>query len=194
MKRLALLAASVAALILFTACPDNKPTDEPVVIPDGTYRETAHYIVSRNLEDGSIIQEADTVFATTLIISSGEFIYEDMCSDKEPNVNYTNYSPHFIYFSNYYCPIYVYDNVDWILYSNPICKTPNITPDGFFVIQRPCFINGPMDIVDTNYIYRTPVKKNGDTYMFEQKHSFPCYNNTQHNYSISHTLTPLSNQ
>ncbi|MDE5606251.1 MAG: hypothetical protein K2I68_03005, partial [Bacteroidales bacterium] len=105
MKRLALLAASVAALVLFTACP-NKPTDEKVVIPDGTYEETAHYMVYRTYDDKQVLVK-DTFISAIVDITDKYFVYRDMCRDTQvyvfPSGTIVTYRPHFIYLEDGYC-------------------------------------------------------------------------------------------
>lgn len=108
MRRLSVLAAAAAACLLFTACP-NKPTDEPVTIPDGLYEETAYYqthdVFHHPDKDTTMYRTLDTVYRTTVAIVGGDFIYPDLCSDSiksDPNLPTIFYN-HFIWQSRWYC-------------------------------------------------------------------------------------------
>ena len=146
MKRLALLVAVVAALILFTACPDNKPTDPvPVVIPDGTYRETCECVYEcwtykGDTVDGNLM--TGVPFYDTVTIIQGEFIYNPCDDTLRGSGNCL------IYEATYYCetgrvPAYV-------------------TSDGYVHFDSVCIYGHPF-----NFNYQVPVYSYGDGYQFE---------------------------
>lgn len=184
MKRLALLVASVVALVLFTACPDNKPTDEPVVIPDGTYEETAHYMVYKTYDDTQVLAK-DTFISAIVDITDKYFVYRDMCRDTYvyvfPSETIVAYKPHFVYLEHAYC------------HECQATRYPaQVTEDGYVLVKDPDFAFGYAltDFLykDSSYQREFRIFKNGEAYQFEQEHDFSA------NYRISHTLIPLSDQ
>lgn len=108
MRRLSILAAAVAACLLFTAC-HNKPTDEPVTIPDGLYEETAYYQLHDAYyypDNDTTYRTWDTVYRTTVAIVGGDFIYPDLCRDTVSPGDHllpTIFGDHFIWLSDWYC-------------------------------------------------------------------------------------------
>lgn len=187
MKRLALLLAAVAACVLFTACPDNKPTDEPVVIPDGTYEETAHLTIYTWSHDYSAMRDTlrlwiDTVQSAIVDVKDGLFMYRGMCQDTihkwalyEPYL--VIYSSPFIYADDSYCE------------ECKVSRYPaKATKDGFVLFEEPAFAKLTPLYKGASKKFR--VYQNGDTYQFEQRHD----SIDRATVISKNTLTPLSNQ
>lgn len=189
MRRLSILAAALAACLLFTACP-NKPTDEPVIIPDGVYEETARYcyrhivgdIYPYTERDTSVRFLLDSVFTASVIISGGDFIYPDMCKDTAFILPSTHivWNDHFIYSSNSYCTLN---------------RNPARTSDGYVILEWPQFRTIGIDPhPDRSYVYRARVSRIYGGYTFRQVHHFDEdneYNPCSALYDITHTLRPL---
>ena len=176
MKRLALLLAAVAACVLFTACPDNKPTDNaPVVIPDGTYRETCECVYSFGIWvlEGTNYNIGDTIpfndlhipIYDTVDIVSGNFLYNP-CDDTNQWGGKT-----LIYEAPYYCktgrvPVYV-------------------TEDGYAHFDSVAIYGFPFD-----FNYQVPVYKYGNSYRFDNiihRERMPY----KHFHKFTHTLERL---
>ena len=111
MKRLALLLASATALILFTACPDNKPTDEyysEEIALNYKFRNgndtTFHFTQEFTLVGNTMIYDpASSINRDNPYIN---FRYGTTCSIIHDSVLYINYldaSNRFI--NNYFPPI-----------------------------------------------------------------------------------------
>ena len=113
MKRISIIIAALMAGVAFIAC-DKKPLNDaeiPVVIPDGIYEETVHYIV--NEDNPPYNYHKDTVISTIVIIEDSKFIYPFLCQDS--SWHYTQYADgtkrdssiyyngHFIFNANAYC-------------------------------------------------------------------------------------------
>ena len=171
MKRLALLLASVASCVLFTACPDNKPTDNaPVVIPDGTYRETCECVYSfltykGDTVDGNLI--TGVPFYDTVTIIQGEFIYNH-CDDTTGTLFYN---------AAYYCktgrvPVYLSD-------------------DGYAHFDSVSIYGFPFD-----FNYQVPVYCYQDGYRFEEVLKWDQYHPggdffLERAHKFIHILTPI---
>lgn len=156
MRRFAILAAAVAACLLFTACP-NKPTDEPVTIPDGMYEETARFVWTNTRtagrDSGITSVVIDTVFRTNVMIVGGDFVYPDLCNDTyQPNPNIPpSIKPHFVYEASYYCKN---------------SKIPaRAKSDGYVYLDKPHFrYDYTADAFDTTY--SSKIHLYGDAYTF----------------------------
>ena len=175
MKRLALLlAASVAAVTLFTACP-NKPLDDmPVAIPDGTYRETCECVYSISVFEQrgdtlNVFEPVDFPMYDTVEVINGNFYYNP-CDDTTFWGGYT-----LIYDAPYYCktgrfPVYV-------------------TEDGYAHFDS-VHLWIPFDS------YKSTVHKYMDGYRFENKSIRKHFNRDGYlmktdAYKFIHTLNPI---
>lgn len=180
MRRFAILAAAIAACFLFTACP-NKPTDEPVTIPDGMYEETAHYVWTNTREISyldprdSTFVVVDTFLRTNVMVVGGDFVYPDLCKD---TMTYPNgafrYKDHFIYGADYYCK------------NN---KVPaRAKSDGYVYLDKPHLrYDLTAYIYDTMYSYRFRINHTEEAYTFEIIHN--QYHPIEHQvHTISDTL------
>ncbi|MDE7149051.1 MAG: hypothetical protein K2O01_01370 [Bacteroidales bacterium] len=181
MRHLSIFVAAVAVLVLFTACP-NKPTDEPVVIPDGTYEETAHYRAYRTYPDTQVVV-IDTFISAIVDIADRYFVYRDMCQDTyhyflTDGTPIVRYKPCFVYFEEEYC------------HECQATRYPaQVTDDGFVLVEKPSFSGAAvMDLMyqDSSYRRKFRISRTVDGYQFEQAHDFYA------NYRISHTLKPLA--
>ena len=197
MKKMILLLVATAICVIFTACP-NKP-EEGVVIPDGLYEETAHFVWRTTLVYGpGMIEEglvSDTVYTTQVLIDGGEFIYQNMCADTSHIASpdggtFVHYHSTFIYEADIYCPDIVYQNGETQV-SSTITSPARMSSDGFVIITNPYFRRslGLYEISD--YIYRAPVSKDGDEFYFEQNHEIKGMMGRGYSYHITHTLRRL---